>query len=211
MERDLQRAKVLKQYYPMLGHGGFSHAIRKGEYGYDLNQTFTVGSYSSMTREAAATISKAKNRWGMYNQGIGNLQYNREVFGQALFTARQAGVDHYLEWYLNGSQNYPYYDLDGRENDAMMLFPRADGRFDFSIKFEWAAEGMEDYRLLQLLESKAEAAGSKGKEARQWLTDNYPPADFFAATGELLKIKPRHGLRGQAFRVAIYKMLLELK
>jgi len=210
MERDLQRAEILKQYYPMLGHGGFSRAISKGKPGYDLNQTFTVGSYSSMTREAATAITEAKNRWGLYNPAIGNLQYNREVFGQALFTARKAGADHLLEWYLNGSQNYPYYDLDGRENDAMMLFPRADGRFDFSIKFEWAAEGMEDYRLLQLLESKAKAAGDKGEAARRWLAENYPAADFFDATDGLIDITPKHGLRGQAFRAAVYPMLLEL-
>ncbi len=211
VERDLLRAEVLKKYYPLLERGGFSHPIRKGEHGYDLNQTFTVGSYSSMTREAADAITGAKNRWGLYNQAIGNLRYNREVFGQALFTARNAGADHFLEWYLNGSQNYPYYDLDGRENDAMMLFPRADGRFDFSIKLEWAAEGVEDYRLLQLLESRAEKAGNKGKRARKWLAKNYSPTDFFAADGKLLKITPRHGLRGRAFRAVVYQMLLELR
>ncbi len=210
VERDLQRAQVLKKYYPMLGHGGYSHVISKGEYGYDLNQTFTVGSYSSMTREAAIAITKAKSRWGMYNQVIGNLQYNREVFGQALYTARKAGADHLLEWYLSGSLNYPYYDMDGRESDAMMLFPRADGRFDFSLKFEWAAEGVEDYRLLQLLETKATSAGNSGKAARKWLATNYPPADFFAVNGAMHQITPRHGLRGPAFRAKVYQMLLEL-
>ncbi len=147
-KRDLQRAEMLKEYYPFLRRGGYSHPIEKGKPGYRLNQEFTDVSFSSITPKEAARYNKDGRRWGLYNQSIDLLQSNRKSFGEDLIRVKKMGCDHLLGWHLTLAQNYPYYDLDGRENDAMMVFPRLDGGFDYALKFEWAALGLEEYRLM---------------------------------------------------------------
>jgi hypothetical protein len=207
VEADLREATWLKNDYPFIRRGGFSHAIESGNYGYDLNQTFTDGSYSSITRDAAAAVAKSGKRWGTYNQSISPFSNPKNCFGQGLFIARCHGLDHHLEWYLTGSQKYPYYDLDGREYDAMMLYPRSDGSLQASIRLEWASAGLEDYRLLLLLEQEAEAAGSKGATARQWLKTNYYNVDPFLAKGRLSELHPPHRLSGQQLHATIFELL----
>ncbi len=150
VENDRNRARMLKRYFPFLGRGGYSRPLKEGEYGADLNLMLTDLSLSSVTQNYIETLKNNKVKWGLYNQAIGLFQNNRAAFGVDLFNAKLDGAEHYLEWSLALSQNYPYFDLDGRENDAMMVFPRTDGSFDYALKFEWATQGIEDYRLLQL-------------------------------------------------------------
>ncbi len=153
-ERDLLRAEMVKKYYPFLRRGGYSHPIKKGKPGYRLNEEFTDISFSSITPQVAARYRRERKRWGLYNQATDLFQNNRKSFGKDLITARNMGCDHLLGWHLTLAQNYPYYDLDGRENDAMMVFPRLDGSFDYALKFEWAALGLEEYRLMLFKNAK---------------------------------------------------------
>lgn len=147
VKRDTKRAEMLNRYFPYLRTGGYAHPIAAGEDGSSLNMMFTDISLSSYTKEYVTKIRNNGHRWGLYNQAIGLFENNREAFGEKLIQARKLGCDHFLEWHLTLSQNYPYYDLDGRENDAMMVYPRKDGGLDFGLKFEWASLGLENYRL----------------------------------------------------------------
>jgi len=208
---DLKSSKILKKYYPSLLRGGFSHAIKKGEYGYDLNLTFTDISVSSMTKTFSDTLKKKGKRWGFYNPCLVLTQNNRQAYGEALFASKKDGCDHLLGWCLAVNQNYPYYDLDGRENDAIMLFLRKDGGFDKALKFEWASLGTEDYRLLMLLESLVKKSGSKGKVAQKWLKENYYDIDIFKHKNYLTYRISQHSYKkSQAFRKEVKSFILEL-
>lgn len=153
VDRDLKRAKMLKQYFPFLRYGGFSHPIEDSEsYGYELNLSFTDLSLSSQTDSYTTLLKQHDVTWGLYNQAVGPFNNSRASFGDNLYKAVKAGAEHQLGWHLTLSQNYPYYDLDGREHDAMMLFPKKDGTFDYGLKFEWATLGLRDYRMWLLNE-----------------------------------------------------------
>jgi hypothetical protein len=208
VERDVKRLHLVQKFYPYLKTGGYTHGIKKGVYGTEINySTFDELSFSTANKESIAHAQSTGKSWGMYNQGIGLKEYNREVFGQGMFTLYKKGASHMIQWYFNGYQNYPYYDLDGRENDAMMVYPRMDGGLDYGIKFELATQGVEDYRLLQLLDSLAK--GKKGAKAREWLNKNYynyDPVPFKYATKKLEFTYENDQLRDQ-----IYLMIMELQ
>lgn len=150
VDRDVRRAEMLERYYPSLRRGGYSHPIEAGQPGFELNEKFTDISFSSIDDRTINRYRQEGKKWGLYNQSTGLFVNNRKAFGKDLIEARSKGCDHLLEWHLVLAQNYPYYDLDGREHDAMMIFPRLDGGFDFALKFEWAAQGLEEYRLMLL-------------------------------------------------------------
>lgn len=169
VNRDLVRAKIMKEYFPMFRIGGYTHVLEKGKYGYDLNEEFTDGSYSSIDRPFAEVLKKKGYKWGLYNQSIGLFDNNRRPYGEGLYRWKKEGMDHILGWALTFTCNYHYYDLDGRENDALMVLPKRDGGLNMSIKFEWTAQGLEDCRLLMLLENLIKKAGSKADEAAKWL------------------------------------------
>ncbi len=150
VDRDLRRARMLEEYYPYLRRGGYSHPIAKGQPGDELNEKLTDISLSSIDDTTINRYRQEGKKWGLYNQAAGLFVNNRKAFGKDLMRSRSKGCDHLLEWHLVLAQNYPYYDLDGREHDAMMIFPRLDGGFDYALKFEWAAQGLEEYRLMLL-------------------------------------------------------------
>lgn len=211
VERDEQRAKLLRTHYPFLRTGGFSHSIKSGEYGYGLNLRMTDISLSSVTREQVQALKEKGVRWGLYNAAIGSFDVGRSTFGEALFTARYYGASHRLAWHLTGAQNYPYYDLDGRENDAMMLYPRTDGQLHMALKLEWATQGLEDYRLLLLLERVAQQAGQRGYEALLWIAQRYKEVDFFATPHYLQAAESRRtDAYSKKFRSLIYRQLIPL-
>ena len=210
--RDLKRTEVMKKYYPYLRRGGFTHAIKKGKYGYDMNQGFTDPSVSSYSKEFIANCKKRKADWGLYNVAIGLYDNGRACFGEGLFTMAKYGANHLLEWYLTGNQNFPYYDLDGREYDAMMVFPRKDGSLDLALKFEINTQGLEDYRLLLLLEQLANKAGSKGSTARAWLKKNYYDVNIFKTKSYMAVVKKKYSdKKAIELRNKIYSLILSLK
>lgn len=209
---DLKRSDVMKTYYPYLRRGGFSHAIKKGKYGYKLNQDFTDPSVSSYSKEFIANCKKRKADWGLYNVAIGLFDNGRACFGEGLFTMAHHDTNHLLEWYLTGSQNFPYYDLDGREYDAMMVFPRKDGSLDLALKFELNSQGLEDYRLLLLLEELANKAGEKGSTARDWLKKNYYDVNIFETKNYMAVIKKKDSdKRAAELRDKIYSLILSIQ
>lgn len=181
IERDLKRARMLAQYYPFLRRSGATGILGKmGEQSAELNEGFTDLLVSSQDAAHAARIKARGASWGFYNICLGLFTYDRPAFGKGLFVMRKHGMDVMLNWALGNSNNYPYYDLDGREYDAMMMFPRADGELCAALKLEWAAQGVEDCRLMMLLEERARAAGAKGKAALDWIASQGEAVDPYA-------------------------------
>ncbi len=211
VERDAKRAKRLKQWYPFLRRGGFSHSLKPGHKGEELNLSMTDISLSSVKKYHAQTLQERGLRWGFYNAAIGPFEVGRATFGEGLFSARWHGASHRLAWHLTLTQNYPYYDLDGRESDAMMLFPRMDGSLEVALKMEWATQGLEDYRLLLLLEKLAKKAGRRGRSARTWLARNYREVNFFGSPNYLqLAEQRRTDAKSRRFRAKVYRQILRL-
>lgn len=209
--RDLQRAKRLKRWYPFLRRGGFSHSTKPGKPGESLNLTMTDVSLSSVKRHHVEMMQKRGLRWGFYNAAIGPFNVGRSTFGEGLFSARWHGATHRLAWHLTLTQNYPYYDLDGRESDAMMIFPRTDGTLEVAMKLEWATQGLEDYRLLLLLQKLAKKAGRRGRRSLVWLARNYREVNFFGSPNYLLLAeKRRTDAKSRRFRKAVYRQILRL-
>ncbi|GEM_PF-1528264 len=154
VERDTKRVEMLEKYFPFLRRGGYSHPIAKDQPGYRLNTMLTDISLSSVDDYYRRIFSGPERHWGFYTPSTQLAKDNRKTFGEELWTLRNSGCDHLLSWHLVLAQNYPYYDLDGRESDAMMLFPHKDGSLDFGINFELATLGLERYRLHFLITPK---------------------------------------------------------
>jgi hypothetical protein len=169
VERDMKRYQILKTHYPFLLRGGFSHGIKKGEYGYELNNTFTDGSFSHFSREDVNHMQERGLRWGKYNLSLNLFHNNRRPYGEGLYRLKSEGAQHAIGWAMTLNCNYPYFDLDGREHDAMMVFRSKGGDFHRALKFEWTAMGLEDYRLLSLLSQKIKDNPGKSQKAKQWL------------------------------------------
>lgn len=179
--RDMKRSEILKTHYPFLRRSGATavHGTM-GEGAAELNRQFTDVLLSSQTREEAERIKSRGDKWGFYNMSLGLFTYDRPAFGLGLFVMREHGLDYLLNWALSFANNYPYYDLDGREHDAMMLFPRIDGELCAALKFEWAAQGVEDCRMLMLLQKLAKDAGPRGADSLAWVAQHGSAVDPYA-------------------------------
>lgn len=177
--RDLKRLEVLKKYYPFLGRSGASAPHESSAEAQELNFAFREILLSSQTKAYADLLAEKGVEWGMYNQSTGLFQYDRPSFGLGVYVMKQVGMKHFYNFGLTLFQNLPYYDLDGREYDSAVIYPRQDGSVLAGLKFEWAALGIEDCRLLMLLEQLVDAAGPEADEARQWLDQNARQVDPF--------------------------------
>jgi hypothetical protein len=210
----MKRAEILKTYYPFLRRSGAT-AVRgaMGKQASDLNRQFTDLLLSSQTQAYADGLKASGAKWGFYNISLGLFTYDRPAFGQGLFVMRKHGMDYLLNWALSLANNYPYYDLDGREHDAMMLFPRTDGELGAALKFEWAAQGVEDCRMLMLLEQLAGAAGPRGAESKAWVDAHGSAVDPYAQADTSYPAKltrERTAKDCEAFRRELRKRILEL-
>ncbi|MBC7714648.1 MAG: DUF4091 domain-containing protein [Rhizobacter sp.] len=180
---DIELAKKLKKHFPFMSLGGFG-SFHGGDSN-KLNAFFDYGFYSSLSKSDINKLKENNQRWGLYNASAGNLDDPRFSFGLGLYIARQNGLSQYLEWHATAANNYPYYDFDGRESDAVMFYPTTDGKLLHSLRFELATEGLHAYKKLKLIESAvANNSGNPAalKEAKAWLQglgrENY----FYSST-----------------------------
>ena len=192
--RDLKRLAILKTHYPFLGRSGASAPHESSAEAQELNFAFTEVLLSSQTRAYADLLKEKGVEWGMYNQSTGLFQYDRPSFGLGVYVMKRHGMKHFYNFGLTLFQNLPYYDLDGREYDSAVIYPRQDGSVLAGLKFEWAALGIEDCRLLMLLEQLVDAAGPEADAARQWLDATARQVDPYAAG-----LHPRGYLAGLTF------------
>jgi hypothetical protein len=157
----------LKNSFPFMKLAGFSSMLHSQKEVESLHQLFDYGIYSGFDKRKMTLWNKKKKKWGAYNLRPGALENPQISFGPVLYAARKQGLSHYLEWHMGAFHNYPYYDLDGRESDIAMLYPAVDGSLYPSIKFELAANGLEVYRKLKLLEQKVQSGNFA--PVKKWL------------------------------------------
>ena len=205
LEKDVAYAQMLKKSFPLILRGGFSSMIQPQRRAYQLNMLFTDGSYSNVDKKVAAQISSRGARWGVYNAAAEPHENPRFSMGEGLYIARKHGLSHRLAWHFSGWQNYPYYDLDGREYDAAMVYPRMNGLIDTSLKFELATTGLEDYRLLTLLETLLPRCQKQRKRAKLWLK-KWWQVEYFAQS-RFLSRQTSLAPDFVQFRAALYQHL----
>lgn len=167
IESDTEYAKFLKKNYSSLKIGGFSQIASKEQ---DLlNRQFDYGLYTNFKK---GYFSKDQ-KWGTFNGSPKALDDPRFGFGPILFAASKEGLSHYLDWHTSNYNNYPYFDLDGRESEVAMFYPKSDGSLLTTLKFELSSEGLQDYRLLKMLEKSLRRNSPKKalfkKNAQKWL------------------------------------------
>lgn len=165
IKQDIEKGQALKRHFPFLPLGGFGSMKDKDTK--NLNALFDFGFYSEPTVNGTS-----HGKWGSYNASPGNFQDPRFTFGPGLFLAREKGLSAYLEWHLTGFNNYPYYDLDGRESDVSMFMPGTNGELYSTLRFELATEGIQGLRKLMFLKDLIERKEGSTKyltEANRWL------------------------------------------
>lgn len=180
---DIKKGSELKRKLPELKIGGFSNfndqEVKK------LNNLFDFGFYSSLKNEDLNYLKKNNLNFGLYGGGASNLSDLRHVFGFALFLAQKNGVRGYLEWNTPGFNNFPYYDLDGRESDVVLFYPTiSDGLFE-SFRFQLLKEGLainQRLRYLEFLVENKKVSPEIEKEINSLLklikTQNYFEANY---------------------------------
>lgn len=180
---DIELAKKLKKHFPFMLLGGFG-SFHGGDSN-KLNSYFDYGFYSSLSKGDITKLKDNGQRWGLYNASAGNLDDPRFSFGLGLYIARLNGLSQYLEWHATASNNYPYYDFDGRESDAVMFYPTQNGKILHSLRFELATEGLHAYKKLKLLENAALAGEGSPvalKEAKAFLDSLRREHFFYSST-----------------------------
>jgi hypothetical protein len=156
---DLNKAKNFKQNYPLLKLGLFGHTSKDL---HKFNASFETGLYSSVNKVQIKKLENNGQKWGLYNAASGAIDDPRFAFGEGLYVSRQAGASFYYDWHLSAFQNYPYFDLDGREGDIAMLYPRLNGDLYPALKFEMANQGLSLFRKILLIKNSVkEGVGTK--------------------------------------------------
>jgi hypothetical protein len=150
VEEDILKAQKLKTNIPKLLLGGFSGMYSNTK---KLNSYFDYGFYSSLKKGDIVDIKNKGHFWGTYNGSVMPMNDPQFSFGVGLYFMEEIGLNHYLDWHLNATHNYPYFEFDGRETDSVMFYPRSNGDLYTSIKFEHAVLGLNIYRKLKLLDS----------------------------------------------------------
>jgi hypothetical protein len=167
VNQDLELAKKLKANFPFMLRGGFGSKTDPATR--ELNSYFDYGIFSNVSKSQLQLMGR-NSKWGSYNASPGNLDDPRFSFGPGLYYAHKAGLSQYLEWHASAVNNYPYYDLDGRESDVVMFMPTSDGELYPTLRFELATEGLHLLRKLLLLDKALDRDTGPGSvRARQWL------------------------------------------
>ncbi len=153
VDEDVTQGLRLKKNFPKLLLSGFGEGDQSL---YKLNKFFDLGLYSSIEK---SQTKKLKGKWGAYNGSVKPVDNPEYTFGFWLYKARKNGLKAYLDWHLAAVQNYPYFELDGRETDVFMIYPKSSGSIATALKFELATRGLYTYRKLVFLEkSKSKSA-----------------------------------------------------
>jgi len=171
IKRDINSGIELKKKYPFILLGGFGEMGNKESA--KLNALFDYGIYSSTTILDVKSFKKSKKTWGRYNGSVPSFSSPEFAFGLGLYFAHKAGLGLYLDWHLAAIHNYPYYELDGREIDSVMLYPRSNGDLYPSLKLELATKGLNTYRKLLLLDQLSSKIKSKTSNLyKKWISDS---------------------------------------
>jgi len=186
LDEDIKFGKLLKKHLPHLQLGGFVPMQKSSGKIHQLYDVFDEGSYANYLPALANKFKKQKKKWGIYNAAPRSFDDPRYSYGLGLYRAYQLGLSHRLGWHFSGFNNYPYYDLDGRESDAAMLYPTSDGKLLSSIKFELASLGLQEFRSLLLAEKLAKQGHKELQKYLQKMRKNLHnlPENFLSLPGQ---------------------------
>ena len=93
-------------------------------------------------------------------------------FGIQLYRLYKANIKYYFEWHAAAIHNYPGFDLDGRESDIGIFYPKKNGEVGLTKRYIETASGIETFNKLILLEhylKNRKAKGLKENEAQKWI------------------------------------------
>lgn len=202
LAEDTELRRRLRQRFPKIPLSAFTSMAH--EETDDFNQSLNVGFYTKADNWKLKIWQRQGHQWGAYNGAPGNFDDPRFSFGVGLFLASRAGLSHYLEW--QSVNNYPYLELDGREGDVTAWLPKADGSVLPTVRFMLAAQGLETYRKLLVIASRAEKEDALGADYKTWLESLEQRYKIFQ-TERLLK---NESFRPEAFERELNEKLKKL-
>lgn len=181
VDEDLRRFDEIKKTLPGLKLGGFGN-LYTWEKGSKLYSKWDYGFYSDIPSERHfKLLKKTSQKVGLYNLCAQPTAYLGFCFGPMLYRFGRAGVNRYLEWHASAVHNYPGFDLDGREADVALFYPRLNGEVSVTKRYMEALWGVQYLRKLKLLEGALKARKAPGlqeRKARLWLESINAPKLF---------------------------------
>ena len=180
VKEDTKRYYELKKQLPGFKLGGFGNLFdEKNKGAKSLYDLWDVGFYADLpSKEYIAKNNKRHKLWGLYNLCAELDADLVTCYGKLLYLLSRDGVKYFLEWHLNSSQNYPYFDLDGREADISFLKTNKKGEVFETPRFKAFKNGIEVYKKLLKLD-ELEQAGKLDAQSLVWLNnlrkDKYIP------------------------------------
>ena len=112
-----------------------------------------------MKKNFIAEINQKYMEWGLYNL-CAEIDANlMNCYGRVLYSLYRNGLRSMIEWHLNSSQNFPYFDLDGREADIAFLLTDKRGEILPTLRYRELQSGLLIFKKLLYLEQES----SKGK------------------------------------------------
>lgn len=172
VEEDTKSLEKYKTVFPKMKYGGFGN-LYTWDQGKKLYEKWDYGFYSEIPSAAHfKKLQKSGQEIGVYNLCAEPMADLAFCFGSMLYRLKLEGVERYLEWHAGAIHNYPGFDLDGREADIALFYPRVDGEVSLTKRFVDASEGVSVYKKLQMLSAYlagVKAPGLKHRKAKTWL------------------------------------------
>jgi hypothetical protein len=158
----------------------------------------SLGLHDESVMAEAANLGKEIH---IYNQGT-----SRYSFGLYQWSEYRKGVTARWQWHLNNLHGYQFFDLDGREPDAMMV---CYGRTKLypTISFERVRQGAQDfylYNALWNLVQKGAGTGDARAKAKALLEDPVSKMTIFQR-------KAPDGFDADAFKAQVVAAMESLK
>jgi len=169
VESDLKRAKELKKLLPGVKIGGFGD-LSEWSRAKELYESWDYALYSDIP--SSTHLGKLKNNFGVYNICAKPRADIKKCFGKMLFQLHQRKIKYYFEWHANSLQNYPDFDLDGREMDFALFKIAPNKELIETILNLELKEGLLVFDKLRALEFYINSRidlGYKDKKLKRWL------------------------------------------
>ena len=172
IDEDLVTLKKIKKLLPgaLLGGFGNLYDFKKAQ---KLYEAWDVGFYTDIPEnDYIQKLDSLHRKWGLYNICAEVTAPMRICYGVALYKLFKSGVQEVLEWHLNSSQNYPYFDIDGREADIAFLVSDQTGALYETYRYSELQHGLIVFWQLLSLDSylaSRKTFGLTDKKAKDWL------------------------------------------
>lgn len=168
VEYDLEQGKILKKRFPTLKLGGFANPydMKKAKKLYEIWDYIFFSDFPD--HKFGEQMSRKFNRWGLYNL-CSEIEADLETcYGVGLYALYRRGLSSVIEWHLHSGQNYPYFDLDGREADIAFFKTDSQGTLYPTIRYRKLQVGLLTFQKLLFLEDQS-SKGKLSKSDAKWL------------------------------------------